>query len=79
MARRLRPSYTLYTAAAMALALGSTLWSFSRFTVTLFPFAMLIGFAWAGGRRWLPIQYAFIGGGLGVFFMALFANWWWAG
>jgi hypothetical protein len=79
MARRLRPSYTLYTAAAMALALGSTLWSFSRFTVTLFPFAMLIGSAWAGGRRWLPTHYAFIGGGLGVFFMTLFANWWWAG
>jgi hypothetical protein len=79
MVRRLRPSYTLYATAAMALALGSTLWSFSRFSVTLFPFSMFIGYAWAGGRRCLSIHYAFIGGGLGAFFMALFANWWWAG
>ena len=43
MASRLRPSYTLYTAAAVALALGSTLWSFSRLALTLFPFFILIG------------------------------------
>jgi hypothetical protein len=79
MARRLRPSYTLYTAAAMILALGSTLWSYSRLSLTLFPFFILIGMTWAGGRRHLPTLYAFVGGALGAFFMALYANWWWAG
>jgi hypothetical protein len=79
MARRLRPSYTLYTAAAMTLALGSTLWSFSRLSLTLFPFFILIGMAWANGKRNLPTLYAFVGGALGAFFMTLYANWWWAG
>ncbi|MGD9253995.1 MAG: mannosyltransferase family protein [Holophagae bacterium] len=79
MARRLRLSYTLYTAAAVALALGSTLWSFSRLSLTLFPFSMLVGVAWAEGRRCLPTLYAFVGGALGTLLMALYANWWWAG
>jgi len=79
MVRRLRPSYTLYTAAALILALGSSLWSFSRLALTLFPFFLLIGMAWADGRRCLPTIYAWIGGTLGGFLMALFANWWWAG
>jgi Gpi18-like mannosyltransferase len=79
MVRRLRSSYTLYTVAALILALGSSLWSFSRFSLTLFPFFMLIGMAWAEGRRCLPAMYAFIGGALGGFFMGLFANWWWVG
>jgi hypothetical protein len=74
MIRKLRPSYTLYTAAALILALGSSLWSFSRLALTLFPFFMLIGMAWADGRRCLPTVYAWIGGTLGGFFMALFAN-----
>jgi Gpi18-like mannosyltransferase len=79
MIRKLRPSYTLYCGAALALALGSTLWSFSRLVVTLFPFFMLIGTAWSDGRRCLPTLYAFVGGTLGGLFMALFANWWWVG
>ena len=79
MARKLRPSYTIYVAAAVSLALGSTLWSFSRLSLTLFPFFMLIGEAWVNGRRCLPTVYAFIGCALGGFFMALFANWWWVG
>ena len=77
--RRLRPSYGIFTAAALFLALGSTLWSFSRLALTLFPFFMVIGLAWSEGRRCLPTIYAFVGGSLGAFFMALFANWWWAG
>jgi hypothetical protein len=79
MVRKLRSSYTLYTVAALLLALGSSLWSFSRLSLTLFPFFMLIGMAWAEGRRCLPAMYAFIGGALGGFFMALFAAWWWVG
>lgn len=79
MARKLRPSYTIYVAAAISLALGSTLWSFSRLSLTLFPFFMLVGAAWVDGRRCLPTVYAFAGCALGGFFMALFANWWWVG
>ncbi len=79
MARRLRPSYTLYTAAGMTLALGSSLWSFSRLALTLFPFFMLIGMAWAEGRRCLPTVYGLVGATAAGFFMALFANWWWVG
>jgi hypothetical protein len=79
MVRRLRASYTLYTAAAMALALGSTLWSFSRLALTLFPFFMLIGGSWAEGRRCGPIIYAFLGLTTSGLLMALFANWWWVG
>ncbi len=79
MARRLRASYTLYTAAAMIVALGSTLWSFSRFSLTLFPFFMLIGVLWVEGRRCVPAFYAVFGATASGLLMALFANWWWAG
>ena len=79
MVRRLRPSYALYTAAAIILALGSTLWSFSRLTLTLFPLFVLIGLSWSEGRRCLPTLYAFVSAALGGLLMALFANWWWAG
>jgi hypothetical protein len=79
MVRRLRPSYTLYTAAAIILALGSTLWSFSRLALTLFPFFILIGLSWSERRRCLPTLYAFVGAALGGLFMALFASWWWVG
>lgn len=79
MVRRLRPSYTLYTAAGLMIALGSTLWSFSRLAITLFPFFMFIGISWSDGRRCLPVMYAFFGATLSGLLMALFANWWWAG
>ena len=79
MISRLRPSYTLYTAAGLALALGSTVWSFSRLALTLFPFFMLIGMAWSEGRRCLPTIYGFAGAAVSGLLMALFANWWWAG
>jgi hypothetical protein len=79
MARKLRPSYTLYCAACMAVALGSSLWSFSRLALTLFPLFMVIGVSWAAGRRCLPVLYAFVGATLSGLFVALFANWWWVG
>ena len=79
MARRLRSSYTVYAAAGVTLALGSTLWSFSRIALPLFPFFMLIGAAWANGRRCLPALYAFTGAILSGLLVSLFANWWWAG
>ena len=79
MVRRLRGSYVLYAATGVALALGSTLWSFSRIALPLFPFYIFIGIAWADGRRCLPAFYAFAGATLSGLLMALFANWWWAG
>jgi hypothetical protein len=79
MVRKLRPSYVLYTAAGLMLTLGSTLWSFSRLAITLFPFFMFIGISWSDGRRCLPVMYAFFGATLSGLLMVLFANWWWAG
>jgi hypothetical protein len=79
MIPKMRASYTLYTAAGLAIALGSTLWSFSRLALTLFPFFVFIGISWSEGRRCLPIMYAFAGGTLSGLLMALFANWWWVG
>jgi hypothetical protein len=79
MMRRLRGSYTLYVGFGVVMALGTTLWSFSRLTLTLFPLFMLIGVAWAEGRRYLPVFYGFLGATLAGLFMALFANWWWVG
>lgn len=79
MVRRLPVSYTLYTAAGLTLALGSTVWSFSRFALTLFPFFILLGISWAAGRRCVPTLYAFVGATTSGLLMVLFANWWWAG
>jgi len=79
MVRRLPISYTIYTAAGLALALGSTLWSFSRIAVTLFPLFVLLGLSWAEGRRCVPLIYGFVGITTSGLLMVLFANWWWAG
>jgi hypothetical protein len=79
MVRRLRPSYSLYTIAALLLALGSTLWSFSRLALTLFPYFILGGVAWGEGRRRLAPLYLVLGTTLSGLLIALFANWWWVG
>jgi hypothetical protein len=79
MVRRLRPSYSLYTIAALVLALGSSLWSFARLALTLFPYAVFAGVAWGEGRRWLPLLYVALATTLSGLLMTLFANWWWAG
>lgn len=79
MVRRLRPSYSIYTIAALVLALGSTLWSFSRMVLTLFPFFILVGLAWGKGRRTLPVVYGLVAATLSGWLMVRFANWWWAG
>jgi hypothetical protein len=79
MVRKLRGSYTLYAGMGMIMALGTTLWSFSRLTLTLFPLFIFIGVAWAEGRRYMPVFYGFMGATLAGLFMALFANWWWVG
>jgi hypothetical protein len=79
MFRRLRRSLAVYAALAVLVPLCSTLWSFGRFSLTVFPAFVMIGLAWGEGRRRLPVLYAFIGATLGGLLMALFANWWWAG
>jgi hypothetical protein len=79
MARRLRPVYTVYATACVALALGSTLWSFARLAVTVFPFFMLMGLWWTEGHRFRWAVYAAVGASSSGLLMALFANWWWAG
>jgi Gpi18-like mannosyltransferase len=79
MVKRLRPSYSIYTIAVLAIALGSTLWSFSRMVLTLFPFFIWVGVAWGDGRRIVPAVYSIVGATLSCLLMALFANWWWAG
>jgi hypothetical protein len=77
--RRLRAPLSVYAAAAALLPLCSTLWSFGRFALTIFPLFTLAGVAWARGARRVTVAYAFAGSVLSGLLMALFANWWWAG
>lgn len=79
VALRLRGSYTIYTIAAVLVALGSTLWSFSRLVVTLFPLFILAGQQLGAGRKLPVVLYGFVAATLSGLFMALFANWWWVG
>jgi hypothetical protein len=76
---RLRTSYAIYAAAAVLLPLCSTLWSFSRFALTVFPVFILAGESWARrGSRLVP-ACLLISAITSGFFMTLFASWWWAG
>ncbi len=79
MYRRLRLGYSLYATAAVLLPLCSSLWSFGRFAQTIFPAFMLIGMAWGASRSRLALLYGLVSLPLAAFFMALYANWWWAG
>jgi len=77
--RRLRPSYSLWATAMVLLPLSSTLWSFGRFALTIFPVFMVLGIA-ATGRHWRwAALYGVVGATSSGLFKALFANWWWAG
>ncbi len=78
-ARRLRASSSAYAVLAVLVPLGSTLWSFGRLSVTVFPLFAVAGIAWARGTRTLPVIAAFVGGSVGALLMALFALGWWAG
>lgn len=79
MVRRMRASMWVYAALAGLLPLCSTVWSFGRLALGVFPLFVIIGVSWAGGGRRLPILYGFVGTALSGLLMALFANWWWAG
>jgi hypothetical protein len=75
---RLRRSWAVWAAAAILLPLGSTLWSFSRFAATVFPFHVLAGGVWARSRAALA-GYLAVVLPLSGLFMALYAAWWWVG
>ena len=79
VARRLRASSTAYAVLAVLVPLGSTVWSFGRLSLTVFPLLAVVGISWARGARTLPVVAGFVGGGVGTFLMALFALGWWAG
>src|SRR5206468_3953831 len=71
--RHLPRSYALYGTAAILLPLGSTLWSYARFTATIFPAAILIAL-WAA--RPAGRLRVYLAGTLPLsgFFMALYAS-----
>ena len=77
--RKLRLSYALWATAMVLLPLSSTLWSFGRFALTVFPVFIVIGMGWTGRHKRLVALYGFIGATVSGLFMALFANWWWVG
>ncbi len=77
--RRLPAAYGLLAVPITVAALGSTLWSFSRVSLALFPVAMVLGRLWAEERTAVPVAYGFVGGSLAALLTALYASWWWAG
>lgn len=74
--RKLPAPYLLYSAAAIAFPLSSSLFSFSRLCLVNFPFFIYLGYRLHGRLAFLlQITFAF----LLSFFMAAFANWYWVG
>jgi hypothetical protein len=76
--RRLRPSWAVYAALSVLVPLCSTLWSFSRLALAIFPAFALLGLA-AEHRPDLPRLYLSVSLPLAGFLMTLFACGWWAG
>jgi len=76
--RRLRSSEAVWATLAMLLPLGSSLWSFSRFAASIFPFHVGVALATEDSERrftsWIAVMLP-----IGGLFMALFAAWWWVG
>ena len=77
--RRMGPSLGVYAMLCALAPLGSTVWSFGRLSLPIFPIFMLVGAAIGAGRRRVATLYFFIGSALSALLMALYANWWWAG
>jgi hypothetical protein len=79
---RLRPSLSVFATVAILLPLGSSLWSFSRLALTVFPLQVLAGVVWTRSPRVGPavlVVLGWVGGAVSAVLMALFAAWWWAG
>ena len=77
--RALGPRLGVYAALCALAPLGSTVWSYGRLSLAIFPTFMLIGSAVGAGRTRVPMTYGFAGAALSGLLMALYANWWWAG
>lgn len=76
--RRLRTSEAAWATLAMLLPLGSSLWSFTRFAASTFPFHVSVALSTERSeRRFTSVVVAMLP--LGGLFMALFAAWWWVG
>jgi len=76
--RRLRASWAAYTVLSVLVPLCSTLWSFSRLALAVFPVFVLLGLA-AKRRPDLVSLYFAVSFPLAGFLMTLFACGWWAG
>ena len=74
----LRRSYALYGAAAVLLPLGSSLWSFSRFSAAIFPFHVVVAVLTARSARGFAVYLA-LALPLAGLFMSMYAGWWWVG
>ncbi len=77
--RTLSRASVAYAAVCVLVPLSSTLWSFGRLSLTVFPLFAAGGIMVAKGARTLPVVYGFAGGAVGALLMALYAAWWWAG
>jgi hypothetical protein len=76
--RRLRTSEAAWATAAILLPLGSSLWSFTRFAASIYPFHVAVAASTEDSeRRFTSFIVALLP--LGGLFMALFAAWWWVG
>jgi hypothetical protein len=78
-ARWLRASWLAYAAAALVIAFGSTLWSFGRLMLGVFPVFVAVGAMWADGRRVVTGALMWVGAVTSGLVMVLYAAWWWAG
>jgi hypothetical protein len=76
--RRLRTSEAAWATVAILLPLGSSLWSFTRFAASIYPFHVAVALSTEDSERrftsWIVALMP-----LGGLFMALFAAWWWVG
>lgn len=77
--RWMRRSWLAYAAAALAVAFGSTLWSFGRLMLGVFPVFIAVGAMWADGRRAVTGALMWAGAVMSGLVMVLYASWWWAG
>jgi hypothetical protein len=76
--RRLRTSESAWATVAILLPLGSSLWSFTRFAASIYPFHVAVAVSTENSERrfmsWIAAMLPIAG-----LFMALFAAWWWVG
>jgi len=77
LARRFRPSWAIYSLLSVCVPLCSTLWSFSRFAILVFPVFVLLGWAAKVGEEILPF-YLSVSLPWGGLLMVFFACGWWA-